>query len=41
MEHQTVPKLFQKKLWGMKKKCPEVAGILQKWRAGKMGVMLE
>jgi hypothetical protein len=41
MEHQTVPKLFQKKLWGMKKKCPEVAGILKKKSAGKMRVMFE
>jgi len=41
MEHQTVPKLFQKKLWGMKKKYLEIAGILKKGSAGKMGVMLE
>jgi hypothetical protein len=41
MEHKSVPKLFQRILWGMKKKCPEVAGILKKGSAEKMGVMFE
>jgi hypothetical protein len=41
MEHQTVPKLSQYNLWGMKKKYQEIAGILKKGSAGKMGVMLE